>query len=69
MELSRIEEWVALWITVGLVNQQTTPERLHQIVDAMPDPFACTCGSHPLAPLYHRDECPNRMQRGGTLGS
>jgi hypothetical protein len=26
----------------------------------------CNCGSHPLAPLYHRPDCPaaNAVQRG-----
>lgn len=33
MQTNRIEEWIALWIIIALVNRQTTQERILQIAN------------------------------------
>jgi hypothetical protein len=30
--LNHIEEWIGLWMIIALINQQSSPQRLRQIV-------------------------------------
>ena len=39
METTHTEDWIALWMTIALQNQETTPYRLRQVVSLVVDQY------------------------------